>query len=235
MVIRGREPVIVDTGTIANRKQWLDDVFGIVEPADVRWVFLSHDDVDHTGNLAEVMTRCPNATVVANWAMVERHSNAFEFPLERMRWVGDGESFDAGDRTLVAARPPHYDSPTTRGLFDTKTGVCWAVDAFATPMPPTPVSTVAELDPEFWREGMTMFVHNGLSPWLSLVDPDRYVAACNAHRALGMTTIATAHSPIITEQSIAAAYEIACGLPKVEAPPVPDQSVLDAIVGAATA
>ncbi len=27
MVIKAQEPVIVDTNTIANRKQWLDDVF----------------------------------------------------------------------------------------------------------------------------------------------------------------------------------------------------------------
>ena len=53
MVILGKEPVIVDTGTPANRKQWLDDVFSLVEPEDVRWIFLSHDDVDHTGNLDE--------------------------------------------------------------------------------------------------------------------------------------------------------------------------------------
>src|SRR5205085_12641047 len=51
MVILGQEPVIVDTGTPANRQQWMRDVFALVEPEDVRWVFLSHDDVDHTGNL----------------------------------------------------------------------------------------------------------------------------------------------------------------------------------------
>src|SRR3954465_11482117 len=55
MVILGEEPVIVDTGTPSNRSQWLADVFSLVAPADVRWVFLSHDDVDHSGNLAEVM------------------------------------------------------------------------------------------------------------------------------------------------------------------------------------
>ena len=49
MVILGKEPIIVDTGTPANRKQWLSDVFSLVEPTDVRWIFLSHDDVDHTG------------------------------------------------------------------------------------------------------------------------------------------------------------------------------------------
>ena len=51
MVILGQEPMIVDTGTPANREQWLKDVFSLVEPNDVRWIFLSHDDVDHTGNL----------------------------------------------------------------------------------------------------------------------------------------------------------------------------------------
>src|SRR5688572_28908977 len=61
MVILGAEPVIVDTGTVANRRQWLEDVFALVEPDDVRWIFLSHDDVDHTGNLDEAMSACPNA------------------------------------------------------------------------------------------------------------------------------------------------------------------------------
>ena len=80
MVITGAEPVIVDTGTIANRKQWLEDAFSLVEPEDVRWVFISHDDIDHTGNLDEVMTVCPNATLVGSWALVERHIERLRLP-----------------------------------------------------------------------------------------------------------------------------------------------------------
>jgi len=38
LVIKGREPIIVDTGTPANREQWLKDVFSIVDPGDVRWI-----------------------------------------------------------------------------------------------------------------------------------------------------------------------------------------------------
>jgi flavorubredoxin len=234
MVIRGTEPVIVDTGTVANRRQWLEDVFGLVEPSDVRWVFLSHDDIDHTGNLAEVMTLCPNATLVASWAIVERNANAFEFPLERVRWVADGEAFVAGDRVLSAVRPPMYDSPTTRGLFDEQTGVYWAADAFATPMPGGPVPTVTDLDPEFWRDGFTMFNLNALSPWLSLADPARFATQCDLNRALCMSTIASAHSPTITAESIDAAYELAKSLPTAEVPPVPGQTVLDEIIGALT-
>ena len=42
-------------------------------------------------------------------------------------------------------RPPIFDSPTTRGLFDPTTGVYWASDSFATPML-APVRDVDELD-----------------------------------------------------------------------------------------
>jgi flavorubredoxin len=57
MLIRGAEPVVVDTGTPLNRAGYLDDLFSLVDPSDVRWVFISHDDVDHYGNLHEVMAR----------------------------------------------------------------------------------------------------------------------------------------------------------------------------------
>jgi flavorubredoxin len=230
MVITGAEPVIVDTGTVANRERWLTDTFSIVAPEDVRWIYVSHDDIDHTGNLAEVMTLCVNATLVCSWAIAERHSNAFEFPLERCRWVNDGDSFDAGDRTLRAVRPPVYDSPTTRGLFDQRTGVYWGVDAFAAPMPLGHVDTVSALDPEFWADGMAMFVHNALSPWLGVVDPAKFRAACDEVEALGMRTIATAHSPLITEAAVAKAFELLRELPAIPAPPVPDQTALDAIL-----
>jgi glyoxylase-like metal-dependent hydrolase (beta-lactamase superfamily II) len=72
MVIRGREPVIVDTGAPVHRKAWLEKVFSVVEPEDVRWIFLSHDDGDHTGGLLDVLERAPQATLVTNFFSVER-------------------------------------------------------------------------------------------------------------------------------------------------------------------
>lgn len=231
MVILGREPVIVDTGTPANRRQWLADVFSLVEPEAVRWVFLSHDDVDHTGNLDEVMSACPNATLVCSWAMVERHTNCFDFPLERCRWVMDGEEFSVGDRTLQAVRPPLYDSPTTRGLFDPTTGVYWSVDTFATPLPDPKVG-VAELDPEFWQFGMTLFAFGALCPWLSLLDPVKFGRAVDGVQGLDMKTIAGCHTPVIEGAHIGKAFDIVRQLPTVEAPPLPDQSILDQIIAA---
>ena len=235
-VILGTEPVIVDTGSLRNRTAWLGDVFGLVDPEDVRWVFLSHDDADHTANVGPVMEACPNATLVCSWALVERFANAYDFPLSRCRWVNHGDTFTAGDRTLVALRPPVYDSPTTRGLLDTKTGVYWAVDAFATPVPGGPGSSppdhVKELDPEFWWAGMVMYGLHGLSPWLELVDSDRYMTTVREVQKHGMSTILSAHSPVIDGVFVDAAFDMVARLAGAQPPPCPDQSVLEALLGA---
>jgi flavorubredoxin len=231
MVITGSEPVIVDTGCVNNRAQWLEDTFGLVDPADVRWVLLSHDDADHTGNLTPVMEACPNATLVCSWALLERFNNAFQFPLQRCRWLNAEDALDVGDRRIIAVRPPVYDSPTTRGFLDERSGVYWGVDAFATPCPAEPVPTVADLDGDFWAEGVAMFVHNALSPWLGLVDPVRYAAEVDRVHAMNMTAIATAHSPLIGAASIDDAFGLLRDLPSVPAPPAPDQVALDAILG----
>ena len=231
LVILGVEPMIVDTGTIANREQWLKDVFSLVEPEDVRWIFLSHDDVDHTGNLDETLSACPNAQLVCNWAMVERHTNCFDFPLPRCRWIMDGDELDIGDRTLRAMRPPVYDSPTTRGLFDPTTGVYWAVDTFATPLP-DPHLGVADLDPEFWDFGLALFALGAVSPWLSMVDEAKYGRYVDGVQALDIKTIACCHSPVIEGPFIERAFARVRELPSLPPLDIPDQSVLDQIVAA---
>jgi glyoxylase-like metal-dependent hydrolase (beta-lactamase superfamily II) len=71
MVITAAEPVIVDTGCAINRDRWLEQAFSIVDPADVRWVFLSHADRDHIGNVDAVLAACPQATLVStHWGVI---------------------------------------------------------------------------------------------------------------------------------------------------------------------
>jgi flavorubredoxin len=230
MVIRAAEPVVVDTGEAANRDQYLADVFSLVEPEDVRWVFISHDDVDHTGNVNALMAACPNATLIVNWFMTERMGPSLEVAPTRWRWIDDGGSFDAGDRTLHAVRPPIFDSPTTRGLFDPTTGVYWSSDSFATPML-TPVRDVGELDESFWLAGINQF-DTYVSPWLRLVDDARFQATVDRVEALGATGIVGCHTPHVPAAKVGAAIAATRRSPTAVVPPEPDQSVLDQILGA---
>lgn len=230
LVINGPEPIIVDTGTPANRDQWMKDVFSIVDPGDVKWIFLSHDDIDHSGNLAEVMEACPNATLVVTWFLTERHGCSMEFPLERMRWVNDGDSWRAGNRTLTALTPPLFDSPVTRGLYDDRTGVYWGVDTFATPLP-GPLDDIAQADPEQWKGGLEMFNCMN-SPWFRLLDPDKFERHVDRVQSLEINAVAACHTPVIRGSNIDTAFQTIRMLPRLEAPPQPGQVDLEALMHA---
>ena len=212
-----------------NREQYLADVFGLVEPDDVRWVFISHDDVDHTGNVNALMDACPNATLIINWFMVERMGAVAGGAAAR---GGAGSAtasrFDVGDRRLHAVRPPIFDSPTTRGLFDPTTGVYWASDSLRHADARRRSATSARLDHEFWVDGMTMF-DQYVSPWLALVDERKFHATVDRVEQLRPTAMAGCHTPAIGASHVARAFDITRRTPGATVPPQPDQAVLEQI------
>lgn len=228
MVIAGPEPIVVDTGTVVNREQWLTDVASLVDLDDVRYVFLSHDDHDHVGNLVPLLEAAPRATLVTTWFSLERMAGDLHIPLERVRWVNDGESFDAGGRTLAVVRPPLYDAPTTRGLYDPTSGVYWAVDTYGTTVT-APTDDVSELDADFWEEQF-LGLNRMNSPWHTIVDPDLFGAQVARIEQLGASVLASAHGPAITGANVAEAHRKMRRIAGGEPTPLPTQADLDALL-----
>jgi flavorubredoxin len=229
MVIRAEQPVVVDTGTPIHRDSWFAQVFSLVDPEDVRWVFISHDDTDHVGNLHELLDTCPNATLVANFFMTERMAvEHHPLPVDRMRWLEAGEALDVGDRQLHLVTPPIYDGPTTRGLYDDRTAVLWAVDAFAA-MTPACVNNVTDVPAPMYDESFPM-LNSLVAPWHEWLDPIRYRQHCDAVEALGLVAVASAHGPVLHGAAIPDAFERIrrlAGTPRVQPP---GQPLLDQIV-----
>ncbi|MFJ4779124.1 MBL fold metallo-hydrolase [Streptomyces sp. NPDC088762] len=213
MVIRGAEPVLVDTGAPAVRAQWLEAAWSVVDPLDVRWVFLTHDDRDHAGNLLAVLAACPNATLLTTWFSIGRMAEEWETPINRCRFVTDGDTVDAGDRTLVAKRPPLYDNPTTRSLFDPKTKVLWSVDTFATNVP-APMPYVADLSDDEFRDGQ-FFGGRLVSPWSALLDGKKFGAVVDDIQRLGAEVIAGCHCPVLRGPRTAEAFDLLHQLPGI--------------------
>ena len=232
MVIAGAEPVIVDTGNELSRSEWMEAAFSIVDPADVRWIFLSHDDHDHIGNLPAVLDACPKATLITNWFTVERTVRAMELPLDRMRWINSGESFDAGDRTFTAVRPPIFDSPTTRGLHDSKTGVYWAVDTFASLLPGH-VTESDDIPHELWAESFTFFAQM-VSPWVAMTDPAQFIRTVDEIARLRPTVVAGGHMARLQGNRLHEALAVLRKLPTIPMAPLPGQADLDALLLAAS-
>jgi flavorubredoxin len=233
LLIRGAEPIVVDTGAPIHRELWLEKVFSLVEPEDVRWVFLSHDDSDHTGSLHQVLEACPSATLVTNFFATERLKLEQPLPLDRLMWREPGEAFETADRRLRLVLPPIFDGPTTRGLYDERTGVLWAVDSFAA-LTPGAVHQVEDVPKDLYDESFRMF-NSLVSPWHQWLDPVAYDRHVDTVEALKPQVVASAHGPVLRGGDIHDAFDrvrAMAGQPRVMPPgqPLLDELLAGAIV-----
>ena len=229
LLVRGREPAIIDTGAPIHLDSWLDQVFSLVEPQDVRWVFLSHDDGDHMGGLRHVLLRCPNATLITNYFAVERLSLEDPLPLHRLRWLEPGESIDIGDRRLYAVRPPIFDGPTTRGVFDDRTRALWAVDSFAGLTPSAQQIAREDIPPDVFDETFAR-LNRMISPWHEWLDLRRYGRHLDQLFALRPEVVTSAHGPVLTGRAIEDAFDRLHRLAGAEPVTPEDPLLLDRLV-----
>ena len=56
-LIKSQEPVLVDTGMRVEASEWMEALKSVIDPEDIRWIWITHDDADHTGSVEEVLTR----------------------------------------------------------------------------------------------------------------------------------------------------------------------------------
>ena len=66
-VIHAREPVLVDTGLAALESDFIRALRETINPAELRWIWITHADADHIGNLHAVLRTAPRAMVITNF------------------------------------------------------------------------------------------------------------------------------------------------------------------------
>jgi glyoxylase-like metal-dependent hydrolase (beta-lactamase superfamily II) len=167
-LLKGSEPMLVDTGLGALSEQVTERLFAEIDPADLRWIWLSHTDADHIGNLDRILSLAPNARVVTNFLGAGKMGMLGVGAPDRMRLLEPGEVFEVGGRRLHQVKPPYYDAPETMGFFDDTDRVLFAADAFGALLEGG-VETIDEVPTEALREGLVAWSSVD-APWLAQMD-----------------------------------------------------------------
>ncbi|WP_286252873.1 MBL fold metallo-hydrolase [Streptomyces graminofaciens] len=177
-VLLASEPMVVDTGLGLPDRDFLATLGSVLEPADVRWIWLTHPDRDHTGGIFELLEAAPKARLVTTFIGAGIMSCERPFPLDRLYLLNPGERLDLGDRTLIGFRPPLFDNPATVGFFDERSGVCFSSDCFGGPMPTAELAQAddARAAPVEDLRAAQLLWATVDSPWIENVDPDKYRA-----------------------------------------------------------
>jgi len=191
-VIQAQEPVLVDTGLAALRTDFLHKLHNVMDPKDLRWIWITHTDVDHLGNLEAILAEAPNARVVTTYLGMGK-MGMHGLPLERSYLLNPGQSLNVCDRELQAITPPTFDAPETTGLIDRKSGTLFSADSFGA-LIDKPVENISDISPEMLREGCVSWATVD-APWLSMIDPVKFDKALGKIDALNVKTILSAHLP----------------------------------------
>ncbi|MDT7709277.1 MAG: hypothetical protein QOG20_4884 [Pseudonocardiales bacterium] len=226
----GSEPTLVDTGMSPDTEGFRAALWNLVDPADLRWIVVTHDDRDHTGSLRAILDEAPQATVVTHFVSMAKIGEDGPLPLDRLRLVKPGDRLEIGDDVLDVFRPPLYDSPGTLAFHAQRRGMCFSSDCLGAFLPGS-VDLAASSDDVPAAEydaGVAVFA-SANSPWMHDVAPDRWQAGVADLRRRGITTLLSTHG-LPVDRGLDRLYGTAAGLQTGPAFEAPGQEFVDAML-----
>ena len=189
-LIKGKEPILVETGLYTQTEGFLEALWAQIEPDELRWVMITHEDMDHAGNLEQILTAAPQAGVVLSFLAMLKYGRPDLMPPHRVRIATPGQSFSLGGRRFGVIRPPVFDSAGTVGYFDETTGSLFSADSFGG-LVPAPASDVDALGSAY-MDGSTIFM-SANSAWLHDTDPAKFRGRVDVVRTLAPDVVLPTH------------------------------------------
>jgi flavorubredoxin len=192
-VIKGSEPMLVDTGTVVENPEFMTALRSVIDPADLQWIWLTHTDFDHIGSLNQLLAENPQIRLITTFLGVGIMSLSDPLPMERLYLLNPGETITIGDRTLTAFKPPVFDNPSTTGFFDDKSGTLFSSDSFGALLQDVP-QNAADLSEADLREGQVFWATVD-SPWLHKVDQGVFAKELAGIRDMQPNMVLSTHLP----------------------------------------
>jgi len=192
-VIKGSEPILVDTGSVVESEEFMTTLRSVIDPTDLKWIWVTHTDFDHIGGLPQLLAENPKLRVITTFLGVGIMSLSAPLPMDRVYLLNPGEKLTVGDRTLTAIRPPAFDNPSTTGFYDDKSGVLFSSDCFGALLSTVP-QNAAELSDKDLRDGQVFWATLD-APWLHKVDRGAFARELDGIRKMQPKMVLSSHLP----------------------------------------
>jgi hypothetical protein len=199
-LLMAEEPVLIDSGIAVDSDDFIAAVSSVIDLEKLKWVWLTHDDADHTGSIQRIMERAPNAKLLTHAMSALRMATWWPVPMDRVHAIRFNDEIHVGDRTLTAVAPPLFDNPMSIGVLDRATGGLFSVDAFGAILP-EPTNDASEVPPEALAGGMLGWATSD-APWAHVVDRQRFGQILDRVRQLQPTRIFSSHLPAASGTSL---------------------------------
>jgi len=230
-VMHGDEPLLVDTGVVREAEEFMAALKTVIDPAELRWIWLSHTDYDHIGSLRTLLDENPQLRVITTFFGVGIMGlSTTPLPMDRVYLLNPGERMTAGHRTLTAIKPPVYDNSVTTGFYDDASRAFFSADCFGALLSDVPQDADDIPEAEL-RAGQTTWVTVD-SPWIHKVDRATFAAELAGIRALEPTVVLSGHLPAAPGAMLGRLLDTLAAAPDAAPFAGPDQVTLEQMLGA---
>jgi flavorubredoxin len=224
-VLHGQEPVLVDTGTVVARDEFMQALRAVIDPSALRYIWLTHTDFDHIGALPLLLAENPSLRVITTFLGVGIMGLIDPLPLDRVNFVNPGETIAIGDRALTAVKPPVYDNACTTGFYDRTSGALFSSDCFGALLSAVPESA-ADLTEDELRQGQVLWATVD-SPWVHNVEKSAFLAELDRLRAIEPQMVLSSHLPPAPGGMLDRMLGSLAAVPAAERFVGPDQAALE--------
>jgi len=224
-VIKGDEPILVDTHAIIESGEFMPALQAVIDPAELRWLFLTHTDFDHIGCVHQLLAEQPQIRLITTFLGVGIMSLFNPLPMDRLYLLNPGQKLKVGDRTLAAFKPPVFDNPSTTGFLEESSGVVFSSDCFGALLQEVP-ENAADLTDDQLREGQVFWATVD-SPWLHKTDEALLGKELDAIRAMKPKMVLSSHLPAASGDMIDKLIASLLAAPKTQPFSGPDQAALE--------
>jgi flavorubredoxin len=231
-VFHGSEPVLVDTGAVIESEDFMTALRSVIDPRDLKWIWLSHTDFDHIGSLHRLLAENPDVRVITTFLGAGIMGLSAPLPMERVHLLNPDDKITIGERTFTAVKPPIFDNPTTTGFHDDKSRAFFGSDFFGALLQAVP-DNAADIPDEDLRQGQ-IFWATADSPWLHKVDEKMFAKELDGIRAMEPTMILSSHLPAAPGDMIDRMLASVAAAPAAQPFVGPDQAALEQMLAQMT-
>jgi glyoxylase-like metal-dependent hydrolase (beta-lactamase superfamily II) len=82
-LLKSKEPVLVDAGLIPEQDEFIATLGKIIAPHDLKWLWLTHTDLDHIGSLNRLLDKAPQLRVITTFIGPGKWAS-----FRRCQWTG---------------------------------------------------------------------------------------------------------------------------------------------------
>lgn len=121
---------LIDTSKEPLFDQMLARISSIIDPSKIDIIVSNHVEMDHSGNIKNLIKYCPNALILASNKGVSGLNKHYDTKHWNLKAVGDGENIKLGKNTLTFYYTPMIHWPDNMVTYCNEQELLFSNDAF---------------------------------------------------------------------------------------------------------